>query len=435
MLIDLPYQAYAERLARTTEVLQSHCDVVYEASFCASGVFTAVDILKRDNSGFRLVEVKSSTSVKDHHIPDVAVQTYVLRQNGLDVTGADVMHLNPDCSYPDLSNLFTRTDVTEATIGFEAKVPSLVAEQFDMLEKPVPNISKGPHCTTPYECPFMRRCWSPLPADHVSTLYAMKRRAFELDEQGYATIHDLPEDVQLGRIADRQRRAVRERRMIVEPTLASALNTFIAPIAFIDFETVGLAVPIWAGCHPYDPVPVQFSCHAQGAGGVAVAFSWLAESSEDPRPALAERLIKACEGARTIVAYNAAFEKRCLELMANALPFLAEPLRDIADRLQDLLPVVRNHVYHPDFQGSFSLKSVLPVLVPELRYEGLTIADGATASWELERLLLDTDSLTAGAKSELRTNLLRYCHQDTFGLVKILERLRQLAQAGVLSQP
>ena len=427
LVIDLPYDAYDERIRLTRQALEDGAPAVYEASFRADGVFVAVDILKRDTRGFRLIEVKSTTSVKDHHIPDVAVQAYVLRQNGLDLVGTEVMHLNRECAYPDLSNLFVQSDVTEEVRAIEDGVPRWVAQQIEMLQGPVPDVPIGPHCTTPDNCPFMARCWPTLPPHHVSTLYAMKRRAMKLEAQGYRTIYDLPEDVALGRIANRQRRAVQEGRIIVEPTLARALEVFVPPIAFLDFETVGLAVPVWEGCHPYDAVPVQFSCHVQEADGRVTHHEWLAEGPDDPRPALAERLVRTCESARTVVAYNAGFERRCLEQMAEALPALAAPLQSIVARLVDLLPAVRNHVYHPDFGGSFGLKSVLPALVPDIRYDNLAIADGGTASVELERLLFSGKGLALEAKERLRNNLLRYCHQDTWGLVKLLERLGQLA--------
>src|SRR5436309_4802456 len=332
VVIDLPHNAYDERVAITRQALEGHAPVVYEAAFRASGVFVAVDILKRDGRSFRVFEVKSTTSVKGHHIPDVAVQAHVLRQNGLDLVSAEVMHLNRECTYPDLSNLFVRSDVTEEARAIEESVPRLIAEQTAMLQGPVPDVPIGPHCTTPYECPFMARCWSTLPPHHVSTLYAMRRRALELDEQGYRTIYDLPEDVPLGPIADRQRRAVQEGRMIVEPTLARALDVFVPPIAFLDFETVGLAIPVWNGCHPYDSVPVQFSCHVRDAEGRVIHHEWLADGPEDPRPALAERLIRACEGAQTVVAYNAGFERGRIEQMAEALPALVGPLQGIVER-------------------------------------------------------------------------------------------------------
>src|SRR3990170_6475829 len=140
VMIDLPYNVYDERVALTRRLLEDRAPVIYEASFRAAGVYVAVDILRRDTHSFRLIEVKSSASVKDHHIPDVAVQGYVLRQSGLDLVSTEVMHLNRECAYPDLSNLFTRSDVTETVRAIEDRVPRWVAEQIEMLQGPVPDV-------------------------------------------------------------------------------------------------------------------------------------------------------------------------------------------------------------------------------------------------------------------------------------------------------
>jgi hypothetical protein len=419
--IDLPYDAYDERVALTRRVLDDGVPAVYEASFRASGVFVAVDILEREDRGFRLIEVKSSASVKKQHIPDVAVQAHVVRQNGLELVGTDVMHLNRACTHPDLSNLFVRADVTEAARAMEESVPKWIVEQLAMLQGPLPETPIGPHCTQPYECPFMGRCWPTLPPHHVSTLY---RWALELDEQGLQTIHDLPEDAPLGPIQDRQRRAVQEGRVIVEPTLRQALEVFVPPIAFLDFETVSLGVPVWEGCHPYDQVPVQFSCHAQDAEGVVTHHEWIADGPRDPRPMLAERLVEACASAKTVVAYHASFERGCIEQLAVAVPALAPTLHEIANRLVDLLPIVRSHVYHPHFGGGFGLKTVLSALVPGLRYDDLTIANGGTATLALERLLFQDADLEPAAKERVKTTLLEYCGRDTKALLKILQYLK-----------
>jgi predicted RecB family nuclease len=427
VLIDLPYNAYDERVTQTRRALADGAPAIYEASFRADGVFVAVDILTREGAGFRLTEVKSTARVKDSHISDVAVQAHVLRQSGLNVVGTEVMHLNRACTYPDLSNLFVRADVTDATRVFEESAPRWISEQMALLRGPLPEVPIGTHCRVPYDCPFMERCWPTLPPHHVSTLYAMKLpRIAELDGQGYRLIAELPDDVQLGSIQERQRRAVREDRIIVEPELAEALKVFVPPIAFLDFETVGLAVPIWNGCHPYDFVPVQFSCHVQDADGHVIHHEWLADGADDPRPRLAQRLVEACGSARTVVAYYASFERRCIEQLAEVVPALARELHEIANRLVDLLPIVRNYVYHLDFGGGFGLKSVLPALVPELRYDDLPIGDGGTATLELERLLFDAQGMGSDAREKLRGDLLRYCHQDTLGLVELLKRLRQV---------
>jgi predicted RecB family nuclease len=434
VLIDLPYDVYTERVSTTQEVL-GRAAVVYEAAFVADSVFVSVDILERQGAGYCLVEVKSTTRVKAHHLPDVAIQTHVLRQNGLNVKRMEVMHLNRECAYPDLSNLFVREDVTDAVEGLLSGVRQEIVVQAAMLGGPLPGVQIGNHCSAPYGCPFVERCWPVLPPHHVSTLYAMRQRALELDEEGYHTIHDLPEDVVLRAIADRQRRAVQAGHVIVEPGLARALEAFVPPIAFLDFETVGLAVPVWNGCHPYESVPVQFSCHVVQPDGRVTHHAWLAEWSGDPRPALAEHLVAACAGARTVVAYNAPFERRCLQQLADSVPGLATPLREIAARLIDLLPVMRNHIYHPDFGGRFSLKNVLPALVPELSYDGRPIADGQSASLELVQLLFQGDGLDPDARERVRSDLLDYCHLDTWGLVKLLERLRQLNMETGRSQP
>jgi len=428
VLIDLPYNAYDDRIARTQATLRQDAPVIYEASFRADQVFVSVDILERRPEGASVIEVKSTTRVKAQHLPDVSVQAHVLNQGGVEAARLEIMHLNRACAYPDLGNLFTRTDVTEPARFALEMIPRAIQAQLAMLAGPIPEVAIGEHCSAPYECPFKGRCWPTLPPHHVSTLYAAGRRAQLLEEQGYATIHDLPDDIPLKAVQDRQRRAVQAGRLIVEPELGTALRDLEPPLAFLDFETVGLAIPVWNGCHPYDAVPVQFSCHVEDAGGRLTHHEWLAEGAGDPRPVLAERLVRACSSARTIVVYYAAFERACLQRMADALPQLAGPLRSFADRLVDLLPMVRNHVYHPAFGGSFSLKSVLPAMVPEIRYDLLPIGDGQTASLELERLMFQEAEMTLQTRAQLRENLLRYCAQDTWGLVKLLERLRFLAR-------
>jgi uncharacterized protein DUF2779 len=426
-LVDLPHNAYEARLEATRQALAEGAPAVYEAAFRADGVFVSVDILERRERGFGLIEVKSTAGVKEAHVADVAIQAHVLRRSGLDVGRTEVMHLNRACAYPDLSDLFTRADVTERVEARLAAVPGEIAAMSAMLAGPRPSVATGPHCAKPYACPFTERCWPVLPPYHVSTLRAMQRRLLELDEQGYRSILDLPEDLPLAPIADRQRRAVQAGRVVTERTLGAALGPFTAPLAFLDFETVALAIPVWTGCHPFDAVPVQFSAYVPDASGALHPHAWLAEGPGDPRPALAERLLAVCEGAGAIAAYGAGFERDRIRELAAALPHLAARLEALAGRLVDLLPVVRNHVYHPDFGGSFSLKRVLPALVPDMSYRGLAIGDGETASLELGRLLFRGEAMAPEERARLRADLLAYCHQDTWGLVRLLERLRGLA--------
>jgi predicted RecB family nuclease len=429
-LIDLPYHQLDNTLAATDAALRRTPPppALYEATFFADSTYAQVDILAQleGRAAFSVIEVKATNRLKPEHIPDVAVQVHVARKSGLPVERAEVMHLNPNCRFPDLSNLFVREDVTARVEGELAGVPDELAEQRDMLAGPLPDVAIGDHCRQPYECPFVERCWN-LPKHHVSTLYRIPRnQVLDYESQGFDTIRDLPSDLELGVIHARQVRAVTTGRMVVEPTLVRALVEFRSPLAFLDFETVSLAIPVWDGCRPWEMVPAQFSCHTEGPRGRLTHYEWIADGPGDPRPAIAEQLVDACAGARRVVAYYASFERDCLRQLAAAVPARAAELHAIADKLVDLLPLVRNHIYHPDFGGSFSIKRVLPALVPGLSYDDLKIGGGELASVELLRLMLHGDRLSADERAALRHALSRYCERDTWAMVKLWERVRGL---------
>lgn len=426
VLIDAPHDAYAEKLARTRAALDAGARVLYEGSFSAGGVFVAADILERRDSGWTLVEVKSTTSVKEQHHPDVAVQVHVLRAAGLDVTRAELMHLNPACVFPDLSNLFVRADVTREAEALLPAVPGQVREMVAMLAGPLPGRPIGPHCRDPYDCAFIPRCWADVPEHHVTSLYYAGAKAWEWVAAGHATILDLPGSLALRAPAERQRRALREGRRIVEPGLGAALAAFEEPLAVLDFESVNPAIPVWDGCRPFTQVPVQFSVQRRERDGWRES-GWIAPRGGDPRPGCAEALLAACEGARTVLAYNVSFERTAIRHLAAAVPARGAALLALADRLADLLPVVRDHVYDPAFGGSFSLKAVLPALAGGEGYAGLEIAEGGAASRELARLLLAPEPPVAADDARARAALREYCAQDTRAVADLLGVLATLA--------
>ena len=428
-LIDLPHYAVRDRVAATNDALKRGLPAIYEASFLADDVFVLVDVLEKASRGHNLIEVKSTNSAKEHHVPDAATQAHVLRKLGLDVRRVEIMHLNRECRHPDLSNLFVRTDVTREVEATLPDLPREIRAQLAMLKGPLPDVAIGDHCNEPYECPFLGRCWPDFPRHHVRTLYGIGKKLAQYEEAGYTTIHDIPKTARLSKIQERQRKAVLRNRLIVEPGLREALGRPEPPMAFLDFETVSRAIPCWPGCAPWEAVPAQFSCHVEAGDGTITHHEWLAEGPGDPRPAVAEHLIAACEGASMIWAYSAGFERRCITRMAGALPALSKPLRDIEARLADLAAVVRDRVYHPDFNGSFSLKSVLPALVPELGYEDLEITEGTDASLQLARLMFKAGEISSAERERVRRELLEYCGRDTWALVRLVGELKRLAQS------
>lgn len=428
VLVDAAYDDFAGRLAQTKRALEGGARVVYEGAFSAGGVFVAADILERGPRGWTLVEVKSTNSVKPQHVPDAAVQAHVLREAGLPVTRVELMHLNRDCVFPDLSNLFVREDLTAGVEAMLPEVPARVREMLAMLEGPLPGAAIGPHCSDPYECPFTGRCWAGLPEHHVTGVYYAGRKAWEWLAAGHVTLLDLPESLKLHPAAERQRRAVREGRRVVEPGLAEALAAFEAPLAVLDFETVNPAIPRWPGCSPYTQVPVQFSVQRLERGRWRET-GWIAPRGGDPRAACADALLEACDGAATVLAYNAGFEKSCLGHLERAVPARTAELRALAGRLDDLLPVVRDHVYDPAFGGSFSLKAVLPALAGGEGYAGLEIGEGGAAARELGRLLLGAEAPDPEDDARTRAALLEYCAQDTRAVTELLAVLRDLTGA------
>ncbi len=426
VLIEAPYYDYDARVSETRKALDAGAPAIFEASFMADDVFVAVDVLERTDGGFTLIEVKSSSSQKPEHLPDAAIQTHVLRKCGIDVRRVEIMHLSKPFRHPDQGELFERTDVTADVETRLADVPEEIAAQLATINGPLPERDIGPHCWDPRDCPFWDRCW-PDTEHHITTLYyAGKGKAWEYMQQGIHTVLDLPPDEKVCKAAQRQRRSLERGEMIVEKGLAGALAKFDGRLGFLDFETVGRAIPVWDGLGPWHQAPVQFSYHEQQPDGSHSHIGWLAEGPDDPREELAREMLAATAGAEKIVMYSS-FERTCIRKLKDALPHLAAELEALEAKLIDLLPPIRNNVYHPDFQGSFSLKYVLPALVPGLSYDDLAIVDGMEASVEIARLLFVAHKIPVDQRAHLREDLLAYCERDTWAMVALLERLQVLA--------
>ncbi|MGH7702953.1 MAG: DUF2779 domain-containing protein [Gemmatimonadales bacterium] len=424
VLIDRPHDDPG-RLEETQRALASGVPAVFEATFLEQRVYVVVDVLERVGDGFTLLEVKSSTKKKDEHIPDAAIQTWVARQAGLKVGRVELMHLNSEFRYPDRGDLFARTDITADVEEFLPQVAGMVEEQLAALGGGQPEIPIGPHCwMIDRDCPFWDRC---LPTDeqHVWTLYrAQKNQKWGLLLQGVRRVVDVPSTHKLSETQQRQYRALESGRLIVEPGLRQALQAFDGRLGFLDFETVGRAVPVWPDVGPWRQVVVQFSYHEQQVDGSYRHQAYLAEGPHDPREELARRLLEATGGAERIVMYSG-FERTRVRELAGWLPHLAAELAALEGKLVDLLPVVQRHVYHPRFAGSFSIKYVLNPLVPDLTYDDLAIVDGQAASVEIARLLFVAHQVRD--RDQLRRDLLAYCERDTWAMVRLLDRLRELA--------
>ena len=427
-LIDLAHDD-PRRAPLTRELIEAGTPVIFEATFVADHTYAAVDVLLREDSGFTLVEVKAGTEVRDKYVLDAAIQTHVVERAGLDVRRVEIMHLNRDYVHPGPADLFVREDVTT---GVRALLPAITGQirgQLAALAGPRPDVRIGPHCRTPDECPFISRCW-PKEPDSVLRIQGLKYdKRFELFAAGMRSVTNLPANYKLNAVQQRQRRSWVTGGLVLEPTLSEELAAYRGRLGFLDFESVGRAVPVWPGTKPWEQIGVQFSYHEGVLGGPYTHQEFIAEPDTDPREAIARRLLEVTGNADRVLMYTS-FEKTQIRSMERFNPTLAPDLERLDARLLDLAQVIRHCVYHPLFGGSLSIKDVLPVLVPGMSYKGtVRIPDGSEASARLARLLFFAGALTAAERQELREELLEYCKHDTFAMVKLLERLSELANA------
>jgi hypothetical protein len=245
-------------------------------------------------------------------------------------------------------------------------------------------------------------------------------------DAGIHRISDVPPAKRKNATVQRQIKAMKDQCLIVEPNLARALEPFNVRLGFLDFETISRAVPVWPAMKPWEQGAAQFSYHETNSDGTHTHAEFLAEGPDDARPLLTQRMIEATANAERIVTYSA-FEKTRIRGLQETVPSLRAELIELENKLIDLLPVIREHVYHPDFNGSFSIKAVLTPLVPELTYNDLVIVNGLVASVEIARLLFVAGKIPPEEVPRVRTDLLEYCKRDTWAMVKLLEKVRALA--------
>ena len=397
---------------------------IFEATFKAQDVLVRVDILRPCREGYELIEVKSSTSVKDHHRADCAVQTWVLECAGIPVKAIYLCHINNQFVYPgnrDYRGLFHYEDITEEVLELSRAVPQWVHRYREMLSGNEPEIEIGPQCTDPYPCPFIEYCRgeeTEYPLRHLP--YISRQVIDALTAEGIEDIRDIPE----GRLSSATQEWVRRITIAGESELkpeAAEVGEYGYPRYYLDFETIQFAVPIWEGTRPYQALPFQWSCHIELASGDLQHEAYLDTDGNSPMRACAESLIEVIGKEGPIFAYGS-YEKRVLNDLIAWYPDLAEKLHKLTDRLVDLLPIVRKTYYHPDMHGSWSIKNVLPTVVPHLDYGSLgDVQDGSAAGTAyLQIINPETDIV---GRQRLVRDLLTYCEHDTLAMVELVKYL------------
>ena len=425
--VEIPFDGLPkdEQLSRTRQEISQGTKVLYEATFSHDNVFVKADILCRSREGFDLYEVKSATDVKEHNWDDVAVQYYVLAGCGVPVHRAFLVHVNS--AYVRKGEivpreLFAIQNVTDVVRGKQDAIPEELAALRRMLGGKEPDIDIGPHCSDPHECDFIAHCWQHIPEHSIFTLRGRGIDKWDLYRRGILELSDVP----LVSLNAAQRMQVEYFLRKDDHARPEKIREFLGglwhPVCFLDFETFRSAIPLFDGTRPYQQVPFLYSLHRLDAEGAPLQhFEFLARPGADPRKELAEKLLGEIPDGACVLVYNMAFEKGVLKDLADFLPKHCKRLSAVIDGLVDLMePFRRREIYHWKMAGSYSLKSVLPVLVPDMTYEGLAICDGEMAS---EAYFTMGDIGDAEELRKLRKALLEYCRQDTIGMVRLLEKM------------
>lgn len=429
VLFDPGKQGYDEVVTRTGTLIDSS-QPLFEAGFSTGGARAYVDVMlplrRNGQKVWRMVEVKSTTSVKETHRDDIAIQAYIARASGVRLHSTAVAHLDGNWVYPgggDYQGLLIEVDLTDEAFSREAEVKQWIDQaQTTASKRKEPKIGVGSQCKEPHACPFIDYCHhdAPVveyPVDWLPGKGKGTKLAAHIEENGITDLRDVDDE----HLNTKQLR-VKHHTLSGVPyfesaATAKALARHKLPAYFLDFETISLAVPVWKGMRPTQQIPFQFSLHRMSRTGTLTQQEFLDLSGQDPSRKLAEALIAACGERGPIFVYSS-FESTRLGELATRFPKLARSLHDINDRLVDLLPIAREHYYHPNQQGRWSIKSVLPTIAPDLRYGELVgVQDGGMAMLAYREAI---DPVTTKArKDEIRRQLLNYCRLDTLAMVRV----------------
>lgn len=426
--IDVQADGFDRAFERTAELLRTR-QPIFEAGFSAGGALTFADIMLPEQRGTKLVwhmiEVKSSTSVKDYHYDDLAVQAFVLQCAEIPLTSITLAHIDSSWVYQgngDYRGLLKENDLTAETLSRTDEVNEWIIQAQNIVAQPTePVIETGDQCNSPFECSFYSYCSRNEPKPEYPICWLPRfpsAKAEKLAAQGINDLRNIPDEL----LNDKQLRV--KTHTLTNTVLfdavgaASDLAAYPLPAYFLDFETIQFAVPVWKGTRAYQQIVFQFSLHRLDASGQLEHTEFLDLSGTDPSESFTQSLIAACSKQGPIFVYNAGFETARIRELAERYPSLSQSLLAINSRVVDLLPIARERYYHPSQQGSWSIKKVLLAAVSELRYDTLEgVQDGSMAmNAFVEGIHPGT---TPVRKAQIEQQLLAYCKLDTYAMVRL----------------
>ncbi len=433
VLLDAQRDGFDAVFKRSAELLSSD-QPIFEAGYAIEGALAFADVMlpvwEKGKKVWRMVEVKSSTGVKDYHRDDTAIQAYIARKAGVPLASIALAHIDSEWVYPgrgDYRGLLKECELTDEAFSRTDEVAEIIASaQKVAAKKAEPKIVTGDQCGTPFACGFFDYCQAQEPQAKYPVHWLPRIQSSALREYIDANpaldLRDTPDDL-LNPLQQRVKlHTLSGATFFDEQGAVAELEVHTLPAYFLDFETIQFAVPIWKGTRPYQQIPFQFSLHRLGRTGKLEAQAFLDLSGNDPSRCFAEALVEVCGKSGPVYVYNAGFEGARISELAERFSRLATALRAIKERLVDLHPITKANYYHPSQCGSWSIKAVLPAIAPDLSYEELDGVQNGGMAMEayLEAIHPDTSD---ERKAEIERQLLAYCGLDTFAMVRLWQFL------------
>jgi len=427
-------------IQKTNELLQNKPNIITEASFNFDNNFCSVDILKNDTDGVEIYEVKSSVAMSDIYLDDASYQYYVLSNLGYHIKKVCIVYINNQYVRKDkleLDKLFNIEDITEIAVSKQEEITNKISEinnfMNDHNENNEPNHNIGIHCFNPYDCEFWQYCTRNLPNPNVFDIFNMhKDKKIEKYNEGLISFEDLQyEDLNQKFLEQIDFELHDKPAKIENEPIKELMNSLKYPLYFIDFETFQLAVPEYEGTKPYQQLPFQYSLHIIESEGEAPQHKeFLAEiDDENFIRHFAESMIKDLPQNGSVIIYNNSFEPARIKEMTNMFPDLEDELMRINSNIVDFMPIFRNRNYYmKEMQGSYSIKYVLPALYPndpELDYHKLPVVHNGT---EASDAFLSLKGKSKEEQEIIRNGLLVYCKLDTYAMVKVWEKLKEIVE-------
>jgi len=426
--IDILAEDFSGNL-RSTKQLLAKRKPLFEPGFYQDNIFSRLDILNPvGENEWDIIEVKSSTSVKDVNLHDVSFQRLCCQKAGLNINRCFLAVVNNQyIKHGEINpaEYFAMHDITDDVNKVAEGMEERIQEMFAAIASPTcPEIRIGEYCNSPYDCP-VTMCREHLPEGNIFDLYRGGKKCYQMYYDGILKVGDIPDDYKLGQSQQIQKACeITGIPHIEKEAIREFLSEIISPVYYLDFETISPVIPLFDGTRPYQRIPFQYSLHKVDKKGTA-HYSFLAEGKEDPRPALLTQLKEEIGTRGSILTYNQSFEQGVLREMAEDFPDCAEWVEKTIGRMIDLLKPFRDFsYYHPDQHGSASIKKVLPAITGK-GYDDLAINNGDAASGAY--LAITYGEANEEERLQVRQDLIKYCGLDTEGMIWIVEELKQVS--------